>query len=294
LDYKSGKCATYEEVAKKYKVTVSAVRQWQQRYWRKWDEPDDIQSDTQDIQNSGQGVDYIQDGIQQQGMSLDNAYTSRLLDTGQTVNQQVEQADSNLLQLPNRRQVTDADVSMVLADEMYQGLEQRHKDYIDEYLLNGHNGTNAYLKVYKCSLSTAQTNSSKLLANAKIAHVLGVKLAERAAEAHTDMEYLLVSAKETVARCMQAAPVMTFNKQTKQYEQVKDDNGANIWQFDSKGAIAGLELIAKLTGQLVNKSQVDVTTKAQQMSPNERKAEISKMLQQLGFIPAIDAVNRKP
>lgn len=46
---------------------------------------------------------------------------------------------------------------------------KRHIAFIDEYMINGHNATQAYLKVYSnASYSTADANSRKLLGNTRI------------------------------------------------------------------------------------------------------------------------------
>lgn len=47
-----------------------------------------------------------------------------------------------------------------------------------------------------------------------------------------------------VGRCLQKEPVI------KNDEQVKDEQGNNLWQFDAQGAVAALELLAKITGVL--------------------------------------------
>lgn len=47
-------------------------------------------------------------------------------------------------------------------------LNERHKLFVEEYLSNGLNGTQAYMKVYGTKENTANVNSSKLLSNANI------------------------------------------------------------------------------------------------------------------------------
>lgn len=48
-------------------------------------------------------------------------------------------------------------------------INKKHLAFIDEYFVNGFNGTNAYLSVYKgVAPDTARANASKLLANANI------------------------------------------------------------------------------------------------------------------------------
>ena len=47
-------------------------------------------------------------------------------------------------------------------------MNNRHKAFADEYLANGLNATQAYLKVYKSKVTTAEVNGHKLLSNTKI------------------------------------------------------------------------------------------------------------------------------
>jgi phage terminase small subunit len=56
--------------------------------------------------------------------------------------------------------------------------------------------------------------------------------------------------------------------------------------------IKATELYARLGNWLVEKKEVNVTTKAESMTPDERKAEIDKLLREAGIMPAIEAVNK--
>lgn len=49
---------------------------------------------------------------------------------------------------------------------------QKHKKVIDEYLINGGNGTKAYQKIYKCKAKTADANFRKILENTRIVDYL--------------------------------------------------------------------------------------------------------------------------
>lgn len=67
-------------------------------------------------------------------------------------------------------------------------INKKHLSFIDEYFINGFNGTNAYLSVYKGVTSdTARANASKLLANANI-------------KAEIDARNLAISQKMQVTR----------------------------------------------------------------------------------------------
>ena len=47
---------------------------------------------------------------------------------------------------------------------------------------------------------------------------------------------------------MQATPVMRFDNVEMRMVQVKDDDGRDVWEFDSNGANKALELIGKHVG----------------------------------------------
>ena len=49
-------------------------------------------------------------------------------------------------------------------------------------------------------------------------------------------------------RSMQKVPVMKFNPKIKDFEQVVDDSGEGVWQYDSTGANSALDKIIKVMG----------------------------------------------
>jgi predicted phage gp36 major capsid-like protein len=55
---------------------------------------------------------------------------------------------------------------------------------------------------------------------------------------------------------MQARPVMTMGAGG-QLEQKVDENGNNVWQFDSNGANKALELLGKHVAMFTDKHKVD-------------------------------------
>jgi len=66
---------------------------------------------------------------------------------------------------------------------------------------------------------------------------------ERYARVKVDGDYLILNAAECLERCMQRTPVVNaFGA------QVKDENGNNLWRFDSIGANKSIDTLAKLLG----------------------------------------------
>lgn len=80
---------------------------------------------------------------------------------------------------------------------------------------------------------------------------------EKAAEV-TDVteSYIVSSAKEVAERCMQRAPVMRYDRSTKEYVHEQDEEGRYVWRFDAQGAVASLTLLARSRGMLTDKSIV--------------------------------------
>ena len=165
-------------------------------------------------------------------------------------------------------------------NDAYDGLTPQWRTFVNEYLRNGNCASQAYLLAFGCSLKTAQVEGSRGLRLPKVAHVIAVKQAERAAMAHVDAEYVLINAKQVVARCLQAAPVMVFDKKKKEYVQAKSDDGLPQWQFDSKGANQALELIAKTMGMLTENKNITVsgTVGLAAMSDDELMNEYNRQL----------------
>lgn len=247
---------TYQQIANKHNVSVNTVGQWQNRYFSKIT------------------VHGLKNSMYDNWDCIDNVQG----DTGQDNND----IDDTGLLIPIKREVSLVDIQEVLSDKAYQDLEPRQREFVDEYMLNGHNATNAYLKAYKCSRSSANPLGSRLLAVDSVAHVIAVKMAERASATHVDLEYLILKVKSVLDRCMQAEPVMVFDKINKRYEIVRDENGCAVYRFDSKGSLVATEQLAKLTGLLsqinqhltINQSVDSQTSEQNQVRFKELLAKI--------------------
>lgn len=105
------------------------------------------------------------------------------------------------------------------------------------------------------SAATAGQQGHRLYKNVEIAKVISERIARVSERADVSETYVLTNLKECVERCMQRAPVMTFSPIDRTYVQAQDDEGNNLWQFDSKGAIAALNLIGKHLGMFVDRTR---------------------------------------
>lgn len=245
-DYKAG--VKYKDIAVKYGVSITTVKKWYARYWRDKKETESTAGDMRETNSRQDNID--------KGNSIIN--------------------DSEL-PIPVKREVSLTDIQEVLSDKAYQDLEEKQRQFVDDYIFTK-NARQSYLKVYKCSPGSASELGTRLLKRVDIARIIEIKQAERASKAHVDLEFSLEKAKSILARCMQAEPVMTFNKQDKRYEVVRDDNGCAVYQFDSKGALGALDLIAKITGQNVIKQQIDIHQTIDDQTTEQNKARFKELM----------------
>lgn len=70
-------------------------------------------------------------------------------------------------------------------------------------------------------------------------------------KAEVTVEYIVENLVEIVERCMQRAPVMV--RQGRRMVQLQDEEGRDVWDFDSKGANAALNTLAKYKGMLTDR-----------------------------------------
>lgn len=115
----------------------------------------------------------------------------------------------------------------------------------------------AYRKAYEPKTAKPESVNrlaKKLLDNVKIRSRIS-KLTEPAMKkAEVTIEYIVDNLVELVERCMQRAPVKV--RQGTKMVQLKDKEGHDVWQFDSKGANTALSTLAKWRGMLSDKVEL--------------------------------------
>lgn len=151
------------------------------------------------------------------------------------------------------------------------GLTPKQRAFADEYILNGGNGTQAYLKVYKNvkNAETAQVNASRLLSNAMVVRYIREKtemtLLERGLLAQKAINHLtdLAMGVETTSRST------VYNKLTEELEQ------DNVYTNSAppKVQVEAMALLMKLLG--VDDPNRDLTRQKQEL-------EIEKLQSQIG------------
>lgn len=116
-------------------------------------------------------------------------------------------------------------------------LTDKQEMFCKEYLIDL-NATQAAIRA-GYSEKTANEQGSRLLANVNIQERVTELKTDREKRLVIDADWVLSRAVEINNRCMQHEPVIVSG------EQLQDENGNNIYKFDSSGANKSLELIGK-------------------------------------------------
>lgn len=122
-------------------------------------------------------------------------------------------------------------------------LSDKQKAAAREYLVD-HNKTQALIRA-GYSAKTAKQAAWRLFTNVYFVEYVTKLLQEQAKRLELDADYVLTNLVEISERCLKGKPVMEYNKETKQLEPVYDEDGNQVWTFDSSGANRANELIGK-------------------------------------------------
>jgi len=144
------------------------------------------------------------------------------------------------------------------------GLTDKQIRFCQEYIIDL-NGTQAAIRA-GYSQDTARQLASQLLTNINVLKYTKEILYERAERTKVTADYVVVRLKQLAERCMQAVPVMYYDKTDKEYKQkevmIDDGNGGlkseGVWEFDSSGANKALETLARHLKLLTDKVDVNV------------------------------------
>lgn len=134
-------------------------------------------------------------------------------------------------------------------------LTPKQELFCKEYIID-FNGTQAAIRA-GYSENTANEQASQLLAKLSIQNYLKKIMKKRADKLEINQEYVLQNIIEVQKRCMQAKPVMYFDKIEKEYKQkeewvVDEETGEEkllgVYTFDAGNANKSLDMLAKYTG----------------------------------------------
>ena len=128
-------------------------------------------------------------------------------------------------------------------------LTPKQQRFVEEYLVDL-NATQAAVRA-GYSEKTAYSVGGENLRKPEIQQAITEAKKKRSEKVNITAEYVLGNLVEVAERCMQKRPVLNMKG-----EQVVDEDGANKWTFDSKGANRALELLGKHVGCFVDKVEL--------------------------------------
>lgn len=117
-------------------------------------------------------------------------------------------------------------------------LNEKQRAFAVEYLVDG-NATKAAMRA-GYSENSAYSQGERLLKKAEIQALLGELRSQRDKRTLVTVDYVVSSLREVAERCLQRAPVTNAKG-----KQVQDEQGRDVWKFDSTGANRALELLGK-------------------------------------------------
>lgn len=144
---------------------------------------------------------------------------------------------------------------MAKTDSIIDGLTQKQALFVSEYLKNGGNATQAYLKAgYKAKdEKVACTAGTRLLRNVRISRAIAERQKQRNERLQLEEDFELKQAIKILKMCSEPKQVYTpFG------EKMKDEDGNYVFMFDSKGANQALTTICRLRGKFIERKQIDV------------------------------------
>lgn len=144
---------------------------------------------------------------------------------------------------------------MAKTDSIIDGLTQKQALFVSEYLKNGGNATQAYLKAgYKAKdEKVACTAGTRLLRNVRISRAIAERQKQRNDRLQLEEDFELKQALKILKMCSEPKQVYTFDG-----DKMRDADGNYVFTFDSKGANQALTIICRLRGKFIERKQIDV------------------------------------
>lgn len=133
-------------------------------------------------------------------------------------------------------------------------LTPKQAQFVVEYLVDL-NGTQAAIRA-GYSESSAKEIASENLTKPNIMKAIQYQLDCRAERTLITADSVLRRINQVAERCMQAEPVMYFDKVDKEWKQLFDEEERAVYQFDSNGANKALENLARNLKLLTDKMDI--------------------------------------
>lgn len=128
----------------------------------------------------------------------------------------------------------------------------KQQRFVEEYLIDL-NATQAAIRA-GYSANTARQTGSENLSKPDIADAIAAAFTARSEQTGIDAAYVLRQAVKLHERCMQeVSPIMD-----RKGEQVRDEAGNPLFEFDALGASKALELVGKHVNVQAFKEKLDV------------------------------------
>ncbi len=160
-------------------------------------------------------------------------------------------------------------------------LTAKQQRFVEEYLIDL-NATQAAIRAGYSSESARQIAADNL-SKPNISHVIEVAKAQRAAKAAVDAEMVLIGLKEVAERCLQAKPVLVFDRVKREFVPALDEEGRTVYEFDSQGANRAFELMGKHIGMFVERKEITGRDggpiQLEAMTTEQREQRIQELLE---------------
>jgi len=271
-DYKDG--MSYADMAKKYKVSLATVKSWYARHWKRMREQD---------AKSIEDADSLLDGTPEQSIRLDSARPNAIIET----------VSSNQMEM-----FRSGELYQYSADNLPE-IELKQARFVKEFCIDL-NGRQAAIRA-GYPISNVDHTASRLRNDPKVASHIEAALA--AADRRTGMN--IERARKELAKVALANPAKVVANDGSILDNASEDDLAAIQSIKVKcvGVDKGtgepmyerevrfhdktkaIELYAKMGQWLVERKEVNVTTKIEEMTDEDRKKRIAELQKQL----AIDA-----
>lgn len=149
--------------------------------------------------------------------------------------------------------------------------------FVEEYLVDL-NATQAAIRAGYAERS-AKVQACRLLTKDNVSRAVEQCKAERSKRTEITQDFVLNGLKEVAERCLQRVPVMVFDRAERSMVQKQDEEGHDIWEFDSTGANRAFELLGKHLGIFIDKLQIEdepMPTKIEITVQDARKPKVEK------------------
>lgn len=279
-DKKAG--MTYQEIAAKYKVSLSAVQAWQKRYWREWD---NVHQESENVQIDEECTEDVHKDVQSNGQAT-LAKPDRTSVAGI-----VENAASRQMEMIRSGELWDYN-----ADNLPE-IELRQARFVREYLIDLNQRQAAIRAGYP--IGGADSAASRLLANEKVHAHISAAMAERSRRTGINADVTL----RELARIARANPARVLLEDGSINTEASEDDLAAIqavkvkclgWSKDTGEPLyerevrfydknKSLELLMKHQGLLIERKQVDVVQRIDEMTDDQRRKRIEELKNQLAI-----------